>query len=178
METILMSKSERKRLAVMAQVVSGKLSLRSASELLGLSYRQTKRVLSRYRTEGDRRLVHGLRGNRKLGCHSRKRRILRSKDGCQSALDARLYPMPLRCDTDSHPTYPLSFRLRRLLRSTSKPSPHRSATHRLQRMASQPNPSSTRSGQDVSFWRINSRRSAKAWMHRRKHFSIPKATRR
>lgn len=64
METILMSKSERKRLAVIAQVVSGKLDLRSASELLGLSYRQTKRVLSRYRLEGDRGLVHGLRGKR------------------------------------------------------------------------------------------------------------------
>lgn len=62
METILMSKNERKRLAVMAQVVSGKLGLSAASDLLGLSYRQTKRVLSRYRTEGDRGLVHGLRG--------------------------------------------------------------------------------------------------------------------
>lgn len=36
MATILMSKSERKWLAVTAQVVSGKLDLRSASELLGL----------------------------------------------------------------------------------------------------------------------------------------------
>jgi hypothetical protein len=64
METILMSKSERKRLAVMAQMTSGKLNLSGASELLGLSYRQTKRVLSRYRAEGDRGLVHGLRGKR------------------------------------------------------------------------------------------------------------------
>ena len=64
METILMSKSERKRLAVMAQMTSGKLNLSGASELLGLSYRQTKRVLRRYRAEGDRGLVHGLRGKR------------------------------------------------------------------------------------------------------------------
>ena len=62
METISMSKSERKRLAVMSQVVSGKLSLQAASGLLGLSYRQTKRVLSKYRAEGDQGVVHGLRG--------------------------------------------------------------------------------------------------------------------
>ncbi len=44
MEAILMSGRERKRLVVLSQVRSGKLRLRAASELLGISYRQMKRL--------------------------------------------------------------------------------------------------------------------------------------
>lgn len=62
MEAISMSGRERKRLVVMAQVRAGKLRLRAASDLLGVSYRQTKRLWSRYQAEGDQGLVHGLRG--------------------------------------------------------------------------------------------------------------------
>lgn len=64
MEAILMSGRERKRLVVMAQVRAGKLRLRAAAELLGVSYRQVKRLWARYQAEGDRGLVHGLRGKR------------------------------------------------------------------------------------------------------------------
>ena len=62
METFLMSKRERKRLEVFSQVKVGKISLVKASEILGLSYRQTKRVGQRYAKDGDVGLVHGLRG--------------------------------------------------------------------------------------------------------------------
>lgn len=62
MEAILMSGRELKRLVVLSQVQAGKLRLRAASELLGISYRQLKRLWSRYQAEGDRGLVHGLRG--------------------------------------------------------------------------------------------------------------------
>ena len=62
MEVISMSREERKRLEVLSRVKSGSLSLVAASELLGLSYRQTKRIWSRYQSEGDRGLVHRLRG--------------------------------------------------------------------------------------------------------------------
>ena len=57
-----MSQKERVRLIVMEQVKQDELSLAEACEVLGLSYRQTKRVWRRYRIEGDRGLVHGLRG--------------------------------------------------------------------------------------------------------------------
>ena len=40
----------------------GQLSLNQASALLGLSYRQTKRVWSRYGVAGDAGLVHRSRG--------------------------------------------------------------------------------------------------------------------
>jgi transposase len=57
-----MSKRERKRLEVFSQVKAGKITLVKASDLLGLSYRQTKRVWRRYAEAGDAGLVHGLRG--------------------------------------------------------------------------------------------------------------------
>jgi transposase len=57
-----MSRKERKRLEAFSRVRLGGLTLVEASELLGLSYRQTKRAWSRYQTEGDAGLVHRLRG--------------------------------------------------------------------------------------------------------------------
>jgi hypothetical protein len=46
---ILMSRSERNRLAVLAQVKSGELTLVTAGEVMALTYRQAKRVWRRYR---------------------------------------------------------------------------------------------------------------------------------
>jgi len=57
-----MSQQERVRLIVMRQVKEQELSVAEACEVLGLSYRQTKRVWRRYRLEGDQGLVHRLRG--------------------------------------------------------------------------------------------------------------------
>jgi hypothetical protein len=62
MEKLLMSQPERVRLVVMQQVKERELTVAEAGEVLGLSYRQTKRVWRRYRLEGDRGLVHGARG--------------------------------------------------------------------------------------------------------------------
>jgi transposase len=62
METISMSRKERKRLEAFSRVKSGGMTLVEASKLLGLSYRQTKRAWSRYQSEGDAGLVHRLRG--------------------------------------------------------------------------------------------------------------------
>ena len=62
METILMSRKERKRLEAFSRVKAGGLTLVAAGELLDLSYRQTKRAWSRYKDQGDAGLVHRLRG--------------------------------------------------------------------------------------------------------------------
>jgi hypothetical protein len=62
METVSMSRKERKRLEAFGRVKAGDLTLVAAGELLGLSYRQTKRSWSRYQSQGDAGLVHGLRG--------------------------------------------------------------------------------------------------------------------
>jgi len=62
MGTISMSRKERKRLEAFSRVKLGGMTLVEASELLRLSYRQTKRAWSRYQSEGDAGLVHRLRG--------------------------------------------------------------------------------------------------------------------
>src|SRR5512137_2113696 len=57
-----MSLKERDRIKVMAGVKAKELSQVQAAELLGLSYRQVKRVWRRYQDQGDGGLVHRLRG--------------------------------------------------------------------------------------------------------------------
>jgi hypothetical protein len=57
-----MSRKERRRLEAFSRVKTGGLTLVAAGEMLGLSYRQTKRAWSRYKEQGDAGLVHRLRG--------------------------------------------------------------------------------------------------------------------
>jgi transposase len=60
--TLLMSTKERVRLEVLSRVVRREISVGKAAGLMGLSERQARRVWRRYRVEGDRGLVHRLRG--------------------------------------------------------------------------------------------------------------------
>ena len=62
METLTMSRHERERMTIMAGVKREELTQVQAAQLLGLGYRQTKRVWRRYQAEGDAGLVHRLRG--------------------------------------------------------------------------------------------------------------------
>jgi len=57
-----MSRNERKRMTIMAGVKSKALSQVQAAELMGLGYRQAKRIWRRYQDEGDAGLIHRLRG--------------------------------------------------------------------------------------------------------------------
>lgn len=57
-----MTQNERDRLVMLVRVKNKELSLRKAAEVLGLSYRQSKRIWRRYRRHGDAGLVHRLRG--------------------------------------------------------------------------------------------------------------------
>jgi transposase-like protein len=59
-----MSQRERDRLKVIAQLSEKKLCAGAASELLGLTARQVRRLLRRYEAQGDAGLVHQLRGRR------------------------------------------------------------------------------------------------------------------
>ena len=64
MGKLVMSKRERRRVEVLSQVQAGNLTLTKAAELLGLGYRQVRRIWKRYQASGDAGLVHGLRGQR------------------------------------------------------------------------------------------------------------------
>lgn len=59
MERTAMSQKEFTRGAVLTRVSAGSMTLREASLLLGVSYRQAKRVYRRYRSDGPDGLVHG-----------------------------------------------------------------------------------------------------------------------
>ena len=64
-----MSLKERDLLKAVHEVEKGYITARTASEAVGVSYRHFKRILKRYRTEGDKGLAHRLRGrpsNRRL----------------------------------------------------------------------------------------------------------------
>jgi hypothetical protein len=57
-----MSRKERNRLTIMAGVKALKLTLVAAAGLMGVCYRQGKRIWQRYQAAGDAGLVHRLRG--------------------------------------------------------------------------------------------------------------------
>jgi len=81
---LTMSKKERAHLVVMAKVMKAEMKISEpyagceASELLGLSYRQTFRIAKRYGKEGARGLVHRSRGrvSNRAGDEGKKGKVL------------------------------------------------------------------------------------------------------
>src|SRR5665647_553216 len=63
-ETVTLNQDEQRRLLVLNEVISGRLTAGRAGELLGLSERQVRRILAAYREEGAAALAHGNRGRR------------------------------------------------------------------------------------------------------------------
>ena len=61
-DIIMASREELKRLYVVKKVIDGELSQIKAGELLGLSERQVRRIEERVLKEGERGVVHRLRG--------------------------------------------------------------------------------------------------------------------
>ena len=61
--TISLNMKERHRLVVLERVKEGAIKLREAAEIIKMSYRQTKRIWSRYKTYGAYGLAHALRGS-------------------------------------------------------------------------------------------------------------------
>ena len=57
-----MSVKERRRLEIFGRVKRGEMKLHEASDLLGLSYRQVRRIRQRFELGGDAGLLHRLRG--------------------------------------------------------------------------------------------------------------------
>jgi hypothetical protein len=71
-----MSRKEFTRSAVLTRVADGSMTLKESVPLLGVSYRQAKRLYARYRSRGAEGLVHGNVGrcsNRARGAGERER---------------------------------------------------------------------------------------------------------
>ena len=78
LERIDLSQRERDRLKVLHEVREGHLTQVDAAERLRLSDRQVRRILVRVRAEGDRGVVHRLRGqpsNRKWAAPVQQRAL-------------------------------------------------------------------------------------------------------
>lgn len=73
-----MRRHERERMTIMAAVQRQELTQVQAAQLLGVGYRQTKRVWRRYQAEGDAGVVHRLRGHLESLGHSRSVPVRRS----------------------------------------------------------------------------------------------------
>src|SRR5947208_16198936 len=69
-EMLVLSTKDRDRLKVLHEVRQGHLTQREAGEQLGFTDRWVRKLRGRVKKEGDRGVVHGLRGrasNRSLG---------------------------------------------------------------------------------------------------------------
>jgi transposase len=90
-----MSASELKRVGVMERVETGTLKLGSAAQLLGVSYRQAKRIYRRYRVEGAKGLKHrsaGRPSNRARMSDVRERALALVREKYSGAVDERFGP--------------------------------------------------------------------------------------
>lgn len=90
-----MSTSELKRAGVLARVVAGTLTLSSAATLMGVSYRQAKRLCGRYRDHGAAGLRHGSAGrasNRATSSRVRTRALALIRAKYSGAIDERFGP--------------------------------------------------------------------------------------
>ena len=73
-----MSRKERDRLQLVKGLVGERMKQIKAAELLGISVRQVRRIVCRYRLEGDKGLVHRSRGrpsNRKMAEEIRRQAL-------------------------------------------------------------------------------------------------------
>lgn len=61
-EQVILSMKEQKRLQVISELDAGRVTGREAAELMGVSVRQARRLLSAYRQKGVEAVVHGNRG--------------------------------------------------------------------------------------------------------------------
>jgi transposase len=59
---VTLTVKDQKRLMLMSEVDVGRLTAREAASLLGMSLRQTRRLIAVYRQDGVAGLVHGNRG--------------------------------------------------------------------------------------------------------------------
>lgn len=61
-QEVTLNSKEQKRLLVMNEVVAGRMTGQQGADMLGITLRHTRRILSRYRREGAAALAHGNRG--------------------------------------------------------------------------------------------------------------------
>lgn len=61
-DIIIMSSEELRRVSVIKQAIDKAITQNKATEVIGVSERQARRLIKRVREEGDRGLIHKSRG--------------------------------------------------------------------------------------------------------------------
>ena len=62
MESITLNRKQQRRVEVLTRLASGSITRQEAAELLGVSYRHTKRMLMDFKSSGMASVVHGNAG--------------------------------------------------------------------------------------------------------------------
>lgn len=133
-KSVTLTARDQRRLNLIVEVVAGRLTAREAAQLLGVSVRQTRRLIAAYRLEGVVGLVHGNRGRPPANktppeVQQEIVRLFQTnyKDYNDSHLTDKLW--------EKHEIYVSRSTLRRLRRADGKSSPRkrRSPKHRSRR---------------------------------------------
>lgn len=77
-DIIMMSEEERKRLHLIHKILEGELKQVEATDILGLSYRHTNRIVNKVKAGGDHEIVHKQRGkpsNRRIPEETKEKAI-------------------------------------------------------------------------------------------------------
>lgn len=77
-DIIMMSQEERKRLHLIHKILEGELKQVEATDILGLSYRHTNRIVNKVKAGGDHEIVHRQRGkpsNRRIPEETKEKAI-------------------------------------------------------------------------------------------------------
>lgn len=61
-DIVSVSQAERRRRHALRMVLDGRIGLKEAAVVMGVSYRQAKRLFKKFRERGAKGLVHGNRG--------------------------------------------------------------------------------------------------------------------
>ncbi len=61
-DSLVMDSEDRKRFYVIMQAINKEITQKRASEILGISERQIRRIVGSVRKDGEKRILHGGRG--------------------------------------------------------------------------------------------------------------------
>jgi hypothetical protein len=132
---LTMSQRDRDRLVILHQVRQGQLSVCEGARRAGLGTRHFRRLLRRFEADGDRVVVHGLRGrtsNRRLDEDLREKALAKAREPLYRDFGPTLLSEHLARDPAIGPVHPATLRLWMIEAGLWSPSP-RGQRHRKRR---------------------------------------------
>jgi transposase len=134
-ETVTLNQEEQRRVLVLNEVISGRLTAGRAGELLELSERQVWRILAAYRKEGAAAVAHGNRGRKPMNTleEALRERVLELARTKYAGFN-HLHMSEMLRDEEKLPIGPSSVRRILLEAGIASPRKRRPAKHRSRRV--------------------------------------------